>query len=160
MTTNKDSGFYAEAGPFLSFTPATWKDAGQRGAGSSLSPPVSVPQRTVIGECLVRFGNHHLIRQHGDAEVSSMERRCIKPRKPPKSTPGDAEQSTADLPLSADSGGSSSLSARDTQSIAFLSAAEMLLLYSGEGDDQPVMFAENRLQARCGSGFPLASSRS
>jgi len=65
-----------------------------------------------------------------------MERTVTSPRNPP-SAPGDAAQRTAVLPVNATSGGSSSVSARETQSMAFFSAPLMLLLYSGDAMRMP-----------------------
>jgi len=52
-----------------------------------------------------------------------MEQTVTSPRNPP----GEAAQRTAVLPVNAASGGSSSVSARESRSMAFFSAAVMLL---------------------------------
>ncbi len=65
-----------------------------------------------------------------------MERTCTSARIPP-SPPGEALTSAHVFPEKATSGGSSSLSTRETQSMVFFSAAVMELLYSGEAISNP-----------------------
>ncbi len=82
-------------------------------------------QRAVRRKRFVRFGDGDLIMQDGDADVAQDGADMHETAQAARA-PGEVAQRAAVLQVKATSGGSSSVSARETQSRAFFKAAVML----------------------------------